>query len=41
MSDVTESYGMPPDSIEFFGIYSHSLLPLMSEVLYLQQTFTD
>ena len=38
MSDMTASYGMLLDFIAFFR-YFHTLM--MSEVLYLHQTFTD
>ena len=41
MPDVTASYGTPFDFIVFFGIFIHYYSPVMSELLYLHQIFTD
>ena len=42
MRDVTASYGRSFDFIAFLlGIFIHNWRAFMSEVFYLQQTFTD
>ena len=39
MPDITASYGMPFDFIAFLGIFIYNWRALVTEVLYLHQTF--
>ena len=41
MLDVSANYGTLIDFIEFLGIFINYYGPFMSDVLYLDQTFTD
>ena len=41
MLDISVSYGIPIDFIAFLGIFIYNLRPFVSELLYLNQNFTN